>query len=301
MELPGTPWGTPKAEDADIEGAPKISEVQTALPATASPDVMLDGALNLESPIIQDLETAVDPLAPRPAAAAAGASPAGRQRVMPTSEDLGSGSALLDGIFLPHAAVARARKRWKQAKTKASAVGRIDFPRPPEARPEFYANSVSAVQRKLFRQLDVNDDGFLDLEKTQKLVDLLQCKLPIDELFDAMLREQERSNILAPPECVSFEAFNHIFNERLGMRRHQYRLHVQTIFEAEANGEKDDRGTVVLHKEGFRLLVARTRNKLMLVPPAFDLDTDWATMTMGFSSLTPGETQQLVTFTEFES
>ena len=84
---------------------------------------------------------------------------------MPASEDLGYGGALLDGIFLPHAAVARARKRWTQAKTKAVAVGRIDFPRPPEARPEFYANSVSAVQRKLFRQLDVNDDG--DIEKSE--------------------------------------------------------------------------------------------------------------------------------------
>ena len=52
--------GAPKAEDAEIEGAPKMSEVQAALPATASPDATLDGALNLESPSIRDLETALD-------------------------------------------------------------------------------------------------------------------------------------------------------------------------------------------------------------------------------------------------
>ena len=132
---------------------------------------------------------------------------------------------------------------------------------------------MRTVQRELFDNLDEDKNGYLDRDECRKLIQLLKRKLPVDELFDEMLAEQNKSAETVPDGSVSFDNFMRVYNDKLGTERRQVRQEVKLMFE-----KLDTDHTEKITKEQVHSLVKRIRKRLMLLHPPFDIDKDWNLM-----------------------
>eukprot|EP01052_Picozoa_sp_SAG31_P014105 SAG31_NODE_866_length_11370_cov_4.806761_1_plen_301_part_00 len=160
---------------------------------------------------------------------------------------------------------------------------------------------VSTLPRELFRQLDADGNGFIDFGELKKLCAVLgNDSIRTRYLFDQMLAQEAKDpRSKAPADQASLKAFMEGLNSELGVIRRENRPGVKEIFEKleKANGE-----THGIDKEQFAKLHKRTRKHLFLLPPSFDLESDWKAMLQGSNETSSEQTdeQTHVSFDKFE-
>ena len=130
-----------------------------------------------------------------------------------------------------------------------------------------------------FKELDDDSSGVLEEDEAKRLCKKLNLKV---SKFHKIFAELDTGG----DGTVSFVEFVHWFNERKTSERREMRLQVRDLFE---KMDRDRSGK--LSKEEISSLVKKSKNKLNLVDPPFDVDRDWEVM-----KKTDGE----VTFPHFE-
>ena len=88
-------------------------------------------------------------------------------------------------------------------------------------------------------------------------------------------------------------AFVQLYNIRMGAQRRKHRLEVKSLFE---KMDLDRSGTLDYWE--VQKLVKRCKKQLLLLPPEYSVDDDWAEMTVGAEPASAGA--EAVTFSAFE-
>jgi Ca2+-binding EF-hand superfamily protein len=144
-------------------------------------------------------------------------------------------------------------------------------------------NMMHQAAWQLFQEMDEDGNGLLDRTEMGALSSKLNMKLG-KKLLESAFRSMDPS---ATGE-VEFSSFLAWYSNHKEENRRKVRSTVQSAFERRLASD----ASRYLSKEEFQKFVADVKSELQLLPPAFDLETDWALMKI---------TEKGVSFEEFES